>query len=233
MFSLRLLERSFKHKRFFKEVVMTISEKSDSQLLDGIKRRDSAAFEEIVNRYQEKVFRLALHITKHQEDAEDVIQDTFLKVFSKIYTFRNESSFSSWLFRIAANSALMKLRSRNRRLKSELTNSTATGVETAIAICNDYDLNYASSSYEIRNVLQKATDSLPADYKIIFILRDMDNLSNQEISEAMNITVASVKSKLHRARLRLRKKLHNFYEDYKSPEIIFYKEPFTEQACRN
>jgi len=192
-----------------------LHEKIDSDLVELFRGGDHAAFSELISRYSEKAHNLAMRITRNQEDTEEVLQDVFVTVFKKIDSFKGESAFSSWLYRITVNTAFMKLRKRKQSATISLEEVTPSVKESWVANRSDSaDVNYLCSQHQLRAELDDAVQKLPEEYRIIFILRDVDGLSNQEVSEVLEISVPAVKSRLHRSRLMLRKRLARFYEDY-------------------
>ncbi|NDC36645.1 MAG: sigma-70 family RNA polymerase sigma factor [Proteobacteria bacterium] len=192
-------------------------EKIDSELVESFRGGDHAAFSELVSRYSEKAHNLAMRITRNQEDAEEVLQDVFVTVFKKIASFKGESAFSSWLYRITVNTAFMKLRKRKQSATVSLEEITPSVKESWVANRSDSaDVNYLCSQHQLRAELDEAVQKLPEEYRIIFVLRDVDGLSNHEVSEILDISIPAVKSRLHRSRLMLRKRLARFYEDYTS-----------------
>lgn len=214
------------------EAVKNIKDRSDAELVEAMKNSQlpacadctaAQAFDELLRRYSEKAYRLAMRITRQQEDAEEVLQETFLSVFDKISEFRGTSAFSSWLYRITVNTAFMKLRKRRKHSAVELDEQIAASQECWVGKRSDVsDTNYLSAQHELRAVLEQAIEALPVDYRTIFVLRDVDGLSNQQVSEIMDLSVPAIKSRLHRSRLLLRKRLRGFYEDYMSAQQIAY-----------
>jgi RNA polymerase sigma-70 factor (ECF subfamily) len=196
--------------------------RTDIELVGDLKKGEPTAFTEVLTRYTEKVHNLAVRITRNQEDAEEILQDVFVTVFKKIDRFEGKSAFSSWLYRITVNTAFMKLRKRKQTQAISLDDVGEAATESLSGRRSDVsDMNYISSRHELRAELDRAIELLPGEYKAIFILRDVDGLSNQEVGEILNLSVPAVKSRLHRSRLMLRKKLQRFYDDY-STEQIFY-----------
>ncbi len=181
----------------------------DLALVAQAKRGDRSAFTELVNRYARKIFRLARHITKNDQDAEDVLQETFLKAYSRLEQFHGDSKFYTWLVRIGVNESLMKIRRRKDSkfvaLDQELETSEGTLVKQLRADVENPEEHY--SREEIRQALSRAIDSLAEAYKTVFVLRDVDGLSTEETAEALELSVSAVKSRLLRARLQLRDKL--------------------------
>lgn len=198
--------------------------RTDIELVAALQNGEQAAFGELLTRYTEKVNNLAIRITRNQEDAEEILQDVFVTVFKKIDRFEGKSAFSSWLYRITVNTAFMKLRKRKQTQAVSLDELGDSANESFSGKRSDTsDVNFISSRHELRAQLDGAIDNLPEEYKAIFILRDVDGLSNQEVGEILNISVPAVKSRLHRSRLMLRKKLQKFYDDYSTEQIFLGK----------
>jgi RNA polymerase sigma-70 factor (ECF subfamily) len=195
---------------------------TDVEVVNQFKAGDALAFEEIISRYESKVMSLALRFTRNQEDAEEVMQDVFTTVYRKIDGFRGQSAFSSWLYRIVVNAAFMKLRKRKQT-------QTVSMDDLSPAIkqyCFDREtFNGAHSqniaiSHEMQSAIQNAVNRLPDQYRAVFVLRDVDGLSNQETGEILNLSIPAVKSRLHRSRIMLRKKLQRYYEDYTGNKAV-------------
>ncbi|MDC0357722.1 sigma-70 family RNA polymerase sigma factor [Oligoflexia bacterium] len=196
----------------------------DSKLVKDFKNGDKASYVELLSRYSEKVHNLAMRITRNEQDAEEILQDVFITVFNKINTFEGKSAFSSWLYRITANTSFMKLRQRKKHAAVSLDDLGYSAKDDSWlgGRSDTCDTNYISSRHELRHELETAISKLPKEYKTIFILRDVDGLSNQEVGEVLNLSVPAVKSRLHRSRLMLRRKLQRFYDDYTNNDQIFY-----------
>jgi RNA polymerase sigma-70 factor, ECF subfamily len=185
----------------------------DRDLLEALRRREATAAEHLVTRYGERAYRLASGITGSGQDAEEVVQDAFWTVVRKIDTFRGESAFGSWLYRIVANAAYQKLRSRQRR-RHELS------LEEVLPLFDERgchaepvaDWSHAATDpavqAELRTTLTAAIEELPAAYRAVLALRDVEGRSNIEIAEALGLSIAVVKTRAHRARLFLRKRLN-------------------------
>jgi RNA polymerase sigma-70 factor (ECF subfamily) len=178
-------------------------------LVARAKAGDEAAFAELVNRYERKIFRLAKNITRHEEDAEDVLQEAFLKAYEHLDRFEGNSKFYTWLVRIAVNEALMKLRKRKTDKTVPLDEPVELGEEVMQREIAVWDGNPEQlySGEEMKKILDEALDSLKPDFRTVFTLRDIEELSTEETAEALGISVAAVKSRLLRARLALREKL--------------------------
>ncbi len=202
-----------------REIAGAEQEVQDHELVAGLRKGDQACLQEILNKYTEKVHNLAMRIARNQEDAEEILQDVFLTVFRKVEKFEGKSAFSSWLYRITVNTAFMKLRKRKQTAAISLEDITPGVKDSWVSERReDSDANFMASRHELREQLEAAIAKLPEEYRVIFILRDVDGLSNQEVGEVLGITVPAVKSRLHRSRLLLRKKLSRFYEDYQGDE---------------
>lgn len=195
----------------------------ETGLVASAKRGDGAAYTQLVNRYERKIFRLAKHITQNEEDAEDVLQDTFLKAYEHLGEFQEQSKFYTWLVRIAVNEALMKLRKRKSGKIFSLDDAVDTGEEMVareIAVWDD-NPEQRYSQEELRAILQQAIDGLAPIFRTVFILRDVDELSTEETASALGISVPAVKSRLLRARLQLRDKLTRFFKR-KAEDVFAY-----------
>ena len=193
-------------------VAMKEKKITDTMLIKDFKKGSMVAFEEIITRYESKVFNLAMRFTRNQEDAEEVVQDVFTTLYKKIDGFQGKSAFSSWLYRIVVNAAFMKLRKRRQ--------NTAVYIEDMVQEQKlDHDALFVSRSdsitmnREVREIMANAINRLPEQYRNVFVLRDIDGLSNEEVSELLELSIPAVKSRLHRSRLMLRRKLLRLYRD--------------------
>jgi RNA polymerase sigma-70 factor, ECF subfamily len=181
----------------------------ESALVAQAKAGDQNAFAELVNRYERKIYRLAKNITRNDEDAEDVLQDAFLKAYTHLDSFKGDSKFYTWIVRIAVNEALMRLRKRKTDRSVPLDEPVELGEETVqreIAVWED-NPEQQYSQEEWRRILDDAVDTLKPDFRTVFVLRDIEELSTEETAEALGISVPAVKSRLLRARLALRETL--------------------------
>ncbi len=175
---------------------------------------DAKAFSELLRRYEGKIFRLALHITQNREDAEDVLQEAFLKAYEHLDQFQGQSRFYTWIVRIAVNQALMKLRKRKSDRSVSLDDTIDTGEDTVAREIAAWDENPEQqySREEINEILGTAIDGLAPIYRAVFVLRDVDGLSTEEAAEALELSVPAIKSRLLRARLQLRDKLTRYFK---------------------
>jgi RNA polymerase sigma-70 factor (ECF subfamily) len=186
----------------------------ESILVAQARQADTTAFGELVRRYEGKIFRLAQHITQNREDAEDVLQETFLKAYEHLDQFKGDSKFYTWIVRIAVNQALMKLRRRKTDKSVSLDETIDTGEDTITReiAAWDEDPEQRFSRDELGGILDTAIQSLEPPYRSVFVLRDIDELSTEETAEALGLSVPAVKSRLLRARLQLREKLTRFFK---------------------
>lgn len=181
----------------------------ESALVAQAKAGDQNAFAELVHRYERKIYRLAKNITRNDEDAEDVLQDAFLKAYTHLDNFKGDSKFYTWIVRIAVNEALMRLRKRKTDRSVPLDEPVELGEDTVqreIAVWDDNPERQYSQE-EWRRILDEAIDSLKPDFRTVFVLRDIEELSTEETAETLGISVPAVKSRLLRARLALRERL--------------------------
>ncbi|MEZ5353848.1 MAG: RNA polymerase sigma factor [Bryobacteraceae bacterium] len=181
----------------------------DAGLVEQSRAGDAAAFGRLVAKYERKIFRLARHITQNQEDAEDVLQDAFLKAYTHLDSFEGTAKFYTWLVRIAVNESLMRLRKRRTSKEVSLDEPLDTGEETVVREIAVWEATPEQrfSQQELRGILDEAIDSLSPIYRTVFLLRDVEELSTEETAEALELSIPAVKSRLLRARLQLRERL--------------------------
>ena len=178
------------------------------------------AYDKIVELYQKRIYALSFNLMRNQMDAQDVAQEVLLTLFKKIHTFQGKSAFSSWVYRITLNSSYMKLRSKKKEPKISidelLPSFNSTGFQQKKI--QDWSENTESLLFtnETRQIINKAVGLLPEKEKVVFLLRDVEGLSTEKVSEVLDLTIPAVKSRLHRARLFLRKKLSGYFEEYNS-----------------
>jgi RNA polymerase sigma-70 factor (ECF subfamily) len=185
----------------------------DMVLVEASMSGDIAAFEELVRRYDSKLLRIALQVTHNQEDAQEAVQETFLKAYQKLNQFRGNSKLSTWLIRIALNESLMTLRRRRRYtqelpLEYEDPNGQNLPLDVADWSPNPEQL-YSRSQFQ--EILRKALEELPPALRVVFVLRDVEVLSIKETAAALDVDPNVVKVRLLRARLQLREKLSKFF----------------------
>jgi len=188
--------------------------RDESALVELARHGDDAAFSTLVGRYSRKVFRLAKNITQNDEDAEDVLQEAFLKAYTHLDRFHGDSKFYTWVVRIAVNEALMKLRKRRSDKSVSLDDEIDTGEEQItreIAVW-DGDPEQKYGQTELRRILDEAIQGLKPSFRAVFQLWDVEELSTEETAEALDLSVPAVKSRLLRARLQLRERLTKVFK---------------------
>ncbi len=190
----------------------------EEALVQELQGGNLEAFDKIVKLYQKKIYALSFNLTRNAMDAQDVTQDVLLTLFRKINTFQGKSAFSSWVYRITLNASYMKLRSKKKDQSISLDDllPTYNGAGFQQEKIQDWSENTESLLFtnETKSVIQKATDQLPEKEKVVFLLRDVEGLSTEKVSEILELTIPAVKSRLHRARLFLRKKLSNYFGEF-------------------
>jgi RNA polymerase sigma-70 factor (ECF subfamily) len=184
----------------------------ESALVAAAKGGSVEAFEDLVRRYERKIFRLAMNITQSREDAEDVMQDAFLKAYTHLDGFQGDSRFYTWLVRIAVNEGLMRLRKR-RPNQVSLDQEIETEDDLVVRELEDWGPNPEQqfAQEQLREILSTTVETLEPEYRIVFTLRDIEQLSTEETAEALGISVPAVKSRLLRARLKMRQKLNRYF----------------------
>jgi len=190
---------------------------TDEELVTRARAQDFGAFEQLVDRYEDKVYRLAFRFVRNETEAKEIVQDTFLSVWRKLDTFKGDAQFGSWVYRVAANAALMRLRSQRRHPEVSTEELPIDFLDTYGQISPPGD-NWARrpddelQSDELRRRIQAAVDELPEIYRTVFLVRDVEGLSTEETAEVLNISIPTVKTRLHRARLALREAISKYFE---------------------
>jgi RNA polymerase sigma-70 factor, ECF subfamily len=184
----------------------------DEELLDALRQRDPTAAERLLTTYGDRAYRLATRITGKKDDGEEAVQDAFWAVVRKIDGFRGDCAFGSWLFRIVANAAYQKLRRRNSRRRVVSWNDVSPMFDEEgryVTPMADWSarVNDPAAQKELRLALTTAIDELAADYRTVVVLRDVEGLSTLETAELLGVSTSAVKTRLHRARLFVRKQL--------------------------
>jgi len=188
---------------------------ADGALVDRLRAHDAAALETLMERHSSRVYRVAFGITRNHSEAEEVVQDVFLTLYRKIDMFEGRAALGTWLYRVAANAALIKRRGKRVELEVSLEDSLPTFRDDGhregdrAMLVADWSPTPESEllSGEARRTLEQALDRLPEHYRALLVLRDVEELSNEEVAEVLGESVASVKSRLHRARMALREVL--------------------------
>lgn len=181
--------------------------------LEALRAGDQAEFARLVDAYSGPIYRLGLRMLGNPQDAEDVLQNTFLNALTHLSGFEGRSSISTWLYRIAANEALMLI----RRRKPEVDLDDAVDGESDVDLMPNRFVDWSALpesellSAEGRQMLDKAVQELPGILRLVFILRDIEGLSIKETAEALDLTETNVKTRLLRARLNLRERLSDYY----------------------
>ena len=206
---------------------------TDEELIQKFRRGCLASFEELIRRYETKAHNLAMRLTRNAEDAEEVLQDVFITVYRKIESFEGKSKFSSWLYRITVNAAFMKLRKRKQDQSVPLEDLMPHLQNKVLVEKNSYFMQSDSMAMnnEIREALEGAVSKLPDDYRAVFVLRDIDGLSNKEVGDILNLSIPAVKSRLHRSRIMLRKRLRRFFEDFSNQDKVVFVPQIVQQAA--
>lgn len=192
---------------------------SDDELVEKAKAGDFPAFEQLVTRHQERVYRLALRMMGTESDAQEVVQDALLSAWRNLSKFEGKAQFGSWLYRIAANAALMMLRSRRRHPQVSMEDILIEGADDVGPDGfggggDDWSKRPDDQlqSTELRNAIQSAVDALPEAARTVFLVRDVEGLSTEETAEMLGLSVPAVKTRLHRARLSLREAITRYFE---------------------
>ena len=196
-----------------------LSAHDDGELISKCKRGDADAFGQLVDRYQQKVYNIAFRMTSNHEDALDLAQESFLRVYRALASYKGESAFSTWVFRIASNVCLDEMRKKKRQPRIALsTDSLMAGEE------GDYPIEIAASEGgnpeqqllqgEMRREIIQALNRVSDEHRLVLVLRDIEGYSYEEIADIVGVNVGTIKSRLNRARLALR-------------EVLTVREPLT------
>ncbi len=194
---------------------LDIGNVAEEDLVERLRTGDTNALEILMERYASRVYRLAHGITGNEADAEEVVQDVFLTIFRKIHTFEGRSALGSWIYRIATNAALIKRRGRRDDREVPLAlpfpaflpDGHRAGDPAVLTTDWSQTPEVDLLSKETREILHRAIANLPDQYRVVVVFRDVQGLSNEEVAEVVGESVASVKSRLHRARMVLREHL--------------------------
>jgi RNA polymerase sigma-70 factor, ECF subfamily len=201
-------------RRNSEQLERTETATDDLALVHSCKSGDVAAFEELVKRYDRKLFRIAQHVTHNREDAEDVVQEALLKAFQHLGQFREDAKFSTWLIRIVLNQALMMPRKRQplREVSIDQDFQSEDGnlpIDVADWAPNPEGLYRA---VELRAILRNTLQELGPGLRVVFVLRDIEGLSLEQTAEALELSIAAVKARSIRARLQLRERLSKYFK---------------------
>jgi RNA polymerase sigma-70 factor, ECF subfamily len=201
------------------QLAVTTVASDDLDLVHASKNGDVAAFEQLVKRYDRKLFRIAQHVTHNREDAEDAVQEAFLKAFQHLGEFREDSKFSTWLIRITLNQSLMKVRKQRRAIREvSLEKDFQAGEDMLPMEVIDWapDPEQLYRTAELRDIMIKALRELRPILRAVFVLRDIEGLSTAQTAEVLNLSQVAVKARLWRGRLQLRERLNKYFR--KEPE---------------
>ncbi|MBN8545488.1 MAG: RNA polymerase sigma factor [Ignavibacteria bacterium] len=187
---------------------------NDLEIVSRLKAGDSEAFRFVVDRYQNMVMNCAYKFLQNEESAEDITQDVFIEVFESIGSFRVESKLSTWIYRITISKSLNFLKSAKRKKRFAIT-IRLFGKENVEDRVTGKESDTPAGELEKKEmiaVLNLALDRLPENQKVAFLLSKNDEMSYEEISEVMNLSISAVESLLHRAKVNLRRILFNYYK---------------------
>ncbi len=195
-----------------------MQEGGDNELVAQARAGDMAAFEALVEKHRDQVYGLALRMTRSEADAAEVTQETFLSAYQHLDAFRGDAAFGSWVHRIAANQALQRI--RHARVVNEVETSLDGPEFNERGSWVDYperdwsrDALGKALNDELGEAIRQAVDRLPAGYREVFLLKDVEGLSYEEIADITGDSVPAIKSRLHRARLALREAIDRFYNE--------------------
>ncbi|HVN77611.1 MAG TPA: sigma-70 family RNA polymerase sigma factor [Terriglobia bacterium] len=205
---------------------MTLESKKPETELEWVRKAqdgDLEAFESLVSLYEKRIYNIARRLLESEADAEDVLQEAFLKAFEGLGKFRGEASFYTWLVKIAVNACLQRLHQRKKWATVSLNDTDERNNDDdyrprEVVIWEDNPEKIYSRK-ELREILNAAISSLPTIYRMVFLLKDMENLSADQVAGILGISLPATKSRLIRARLELRERLGNHFRK-KSAEIL-------------
>ena len=191
----------------------------DNVLLEELRKGSPEAVEVLFERFHGKIYGLAMSILKNESDAEEAAQDVFLTVFQKVHTFQGNSALYSWIYRICVNACLMRLRGKRRQetvsIEEFMPVFTEEGKHAGSVESWGKEVERKTLNRELGQVIRKHTEDLSEKYRVVFLLSDVEGLSNEETAEILGLSVPAVKSRLHRARLYLREKLSRYLREGK------------------
>ena len=189
----------------------------DNVLLEELRKGSPEAVEALFERFHGKIYGLAMSILKNESDAEEAAQDVFMTVFRKAFTFKGDSALYSWIYRICVNACLMRLRGKKRSetvsIEEFLPVFTADGRHVNAVGDWSKEVERKMLDKELGEVIRKFTEKLSEKYRVVFVLSDVEGLSNEETAQILGLTVPAVKSRLHRARLYLREQLSRYLQE--------------------
>jgi RNA polymerase sigma-70 factor (ECF subfamily) len=194
--------------------------KEDEDLLERLRTGAPGAVEELIRLYQGKIFNLAMSILRNESDAEEATQDVFMTVIRKVNTFKGNSALYSWMYRICVNTCLMRLRGKRRNdtvaIEEFMPVFTEDGMHASPMDDWSKEVERKALNEELGTMIRKFTEELSEKYRVVFVLSDVEGLSNEETAKILGMTVPAVKSRLHRARLYLREQLSRYLQEGKT-----------------
>ncbi len=198
-----------------------MSKSHDELLVERAKRGDVAAFEQLISQYEKKVYNLAYRLTGSHEDASDVAQEAFIRVYNSLPEFRGDSSFATWLYRIVNNVGMDELRKRKRQRVTSLDDTvTVDDGEISRQLADGADgPEQALERVETQRAVQESINSLDEEYRMVVVMCDLQGYSYNEIAETLGINLGTVKSRLHRARQALKEKLGSL--ELLTPRLVY------------
>jgi len=192
----------------------------DNVLLEELRGGNPEAVEALFDRFHGKIYSLAMSIVKNESDAEEAVQDVFMTVVQKVHTFKGNSALYSWIYRICVNTCLMRLRGKRRHetvsIEEFMPVFTEEGMHASLIDDWSKEVERKALDKELGQVIRKSTESLSEKYRVVFVLSDVEGLSNEETAKILGLTVPAVKSRLHRARLYLREQLSRYLREGKT-----------------
>lgn len=194
----------------------------DNVLLEELRKGAPQAAEMLFDRFHGKIYSLAMSILKNESDAEEATQDVFLTVVQKAHTFKGNSALYSWIYRICVNTCLMRLRGKRRgetvSIEDFMPVFTEDGMHASLIDDWSKEVERKALDKELGQVIKQFTGNLSEKYRVVFVLSDVEGLSNEETAQILGLTVPAVKSRLHRARLYLREQLARYLREGKMDE---------------
>jgi len=189
-------------------MITTSNNKTEEQLIEDAINGSKIALAELVKKYEQTVYNFAFKICRNKERAEHTMQESFLSMIKSLKQFSGKSKLSTWLYTIVSNHCLMLARSQKKFNYESIENEEGL-IDDRNVVDWKYSPNKLAENSELKEVLDEAIEKLPYEYRIVFLLRDVEGLSTQETGEIVNLSVPAVKSRLHRARAFLRNELNN------------------------
>ena len=189
-------------------------ERTEVLLIDDLRAGDMTALAVLVEKYKRIVYRVAFQITKNHDDANDVMQDSFLKVYESIHSFRQESAFETWLYRIVVNQAINLVKRQERRRESPLSGIAEFQIRPDLKQASDLRNNphLSVERKELQKQVTQAVNSLPVKHRMVVILHEFEGLTHPKIASILNCSEGTVRSRLHHARKKLRERLKSYVE---------------------